>query len=108
MDADTDLKVYVDGQAVTIDTMTFRERREVRRLATEVISEDPESEEYNVDDAVMAMIAVAKQRTDPGFDPLAMLDDTLEQYMKAPPTSNGTAKPRRSAAPTAGKAKATT
>jgi hypothetical protein len=96
-----DLTVYVDGEAVTIDTMTFRERREVRRVATEVISEDPESEEYNIDDAVMALIAVAKQRKDPGFDPLQMLDEKLDEYLKAPPTSNGgTKSPSRSAAPT--------
>jgi hypothetical protein len=104
-----DLTVYVDGQAVTIDTMTFRERREVRRIATEVLSEDPQSEEYNIDDAVMALIAVARRRNDPEFDPERMLDETLEKYLTAPPTSNGaaTAKPARSAASTAKPKKAT-
>ena len=94
MDTEADLKVYVDGQSVTIDTMTFRERRDVRRIANEVISEDPAGDDYNVDDAVMAMIAVAKQRKDPTFDPLAMLDETLEQYLTPPPTSNGGTKGR--------------
>lgn len=104
-----DLTVYVDGDAVTIDTMTFRERREVRRIATDIISEDPTSDEYNIDDAVMALIAVAKQRKNPGFDPLLMLDERLDGYLKAPPTSNGgTKSPGRSAAPaTKPKTKAT-
>lgn len=89
---DEEVTVYVDGDAISIDKMTFRERREVRRLAVE-LSEDPDSEEYTVDDAVMAMVAVAKRRKDAGFDPEALLDEAPETYLKAPPTSNG-AKPR--------------
>lgn len=83
-----DLTVYVDGDAITIDKMTFRERREVRRLALE-LSEDPEAEDYSVDDAVMAIVAVAKRRKQPDFDPEALLDEAPEAYLKAPPTTNG-------------------
>lgn len=103
MSAENEVTVYVDGVAVTIDAMTFRERRDVRRIALE-LSEEPETEEYTVDDAVMAMIAVAKRRKAPDFDPEAMLDETLAEYLTAPPTS-AAVKPARSAARATAKTK---
>ena len=96
-EANEEVTVYVDGEAVTIDKMTFRERREVRRLAVE-LSEDPEAEEYTVDDAVMAMVAVARRRKNPEFDPESLLDEAPETYLTAPPTS---AKPGRATKKTA-------
>ena len=99
MSTENEVTVYVDGEAVTIDRMTFRERRDVRRLAVE-LSEEPETDEYSVDDAVMAMIAVAKRRKAPDFDAMAMLDETLGEYLTAPPTSPPSKTPARSAART--------
>lgn len=103
MPAENAITVYVDGDTVTIDKMTFRERREVRRLAVE-LSETPESEDYTVDDVVMGMIAVAKRRKEPEFDPEKLLDEAPDPYLVAPPTSEGP-KPRRTARAPAAKPK---
>lgn len=81
-----DLTIYVDGAPVSIDDMTFRERREVRALARE-LNEDPDSDDINVDDAVMAMIVVAKRRKTPGYDVEQVLDERLTDYLRVPPTS---------------------
>lgn len=97
MSVSTETTVHVDGDAVTIDQMTFRERREVRRLAVE-LSEDPTGEDYTVDDAVMAMVAVVKRRRDPAFDAETLLDEAPDTYLTAPPTSPKAPRPRRVAA----------
>lgn len=88
MSTENEVTVYVDGDALTIDKMSFRERREVRHIALE-LSEEPGDEEYTIDDAVMAMIAVAKRRKTPDFDPESLLDESPDTYLTAPPTTNG-------------------
>lgn len=66
--ADELLTIAVDGEKFTMDDLSFRERREVRRLTRE-IAEDPdiELEDALVDDLLVAFVTVCKQRTNPDF-----------------------------------------
>ncbi|MDP2712311.1 MAG: hypothetical protein Q8O56_13925 [Solirubrobacteraceae bacterium] len=92
-----DITVYVDGESITVDKLTFRERRELRKIALE-LAEDPDADDYTVDDAVMAMVAVAKRRKDPDFDAQVLLDRAPDDYLIAPPTSEASTKPKGAAA----------
>lgn len=80
MAAETEEKVdpfaiLIDGEKYTMDDLTFRERREVRRLTREV-AEDPELdlEDAILDELLVAFATVVKQRANPEYT----LDEAMD------------------------------
>lgn len=62
------LTLAIDGQTYTMDDLTFRERKEVRRLARELDgSPDAELEDIMVDDLIVAMVTAIKRRGNPEY-----------------------------------------
>jgi hypothetical protein len=75
MPEDDPAGITIDGEKYTMDDLTFRERREVRKL-TRVVAEDPDLdlEDAVLDELLVAFATVVKQRTDPAYT----LDDALD------------------------------
>lgn len=62
------LMLAVDGDTYTMDDLTFRERKEVRRLARALDGNaDIELDDVMVDDLLVAMVTVIKRRTSPEY-----------------------------------------
>lgn len=62
------LTLAVDGDSYTMDDLTFRERKEVRRLARELDgSADAELDDIMVDDLIVAMVTVIKRRANTDY-----------------------------------------
>lgn len=82
--------IAVDGETYSMDDLSFKERKEVRKLARE-IADDPEAEleDMVVDDLLVAMVTVCKQKTDPAFTIDAAMElkpgDIVPQPKKAKP-----------------------
>lgn len=58
--------LYIDGERVTMADLTFREQRRMRDYVKE-LAPDGDPDNAAEADIVPALIAVVKQRTDPGF-----------------------------------------
>ena len=75
MPDDEILAIAVDGERLTMDDLTFRERREVRRLARELDGNpDVHFDDLVLDDLIAAFVTVCKQRANPAFT----IDDALD------------------------------
>lgn len=62
------LTLALDGDSHTMDDLTFRERKEVRRLARELDgTPDAELDDIMVDDLLVAMVTVIKRRASPEY-----------------------------------------
>lgn len=62
------LTLAIDGDAHTMDDLTFRERKEVRRLARELDGNPAaELDDIMVDDLLVAMVTVIKRRASPEY-----------------------------------------
>lgn len=69
------LTITVDGERFTMDNLTFRERREVRRIARELDGNmDLDFDDVMIDDLLASFITVCKRRTVPTFT----IDDALD------------------------------
>jgi hypothetical protein len=90
-DEQQDMQLVVDGTTVDTEDFTFREKREVRKVLRELM-DDPEADvsEALMDDLWMAMILVAKRRTEPEFSVDDAMDLKLKDFLKPvepdPPT----------------------
>lgn len=99
---DQGLVVMVDGERHAMGDLTFRERRELRRLARELEGDpDKEMEDVMFDYLVAAFATVVKQRTHPEFG----IDDALDFKPSdlVPGPDDGVKKPRPTRAKAAGK-----
>lgn len=74
--ADTDTGLWVDGEHVTLDDLTFGEQHRMRKYAKELAGTD-DIEDAGEIDLIPAMVCVVKQRTDKDF--------TLEQALEVKP-----------------------
>lgn len=88
--SDDDSALWIDGQAYTMDDLTFREQRQFRDFVRE-LAPGGDPDEAGEADIVPAMIVVVKRRTDEAF--------TLEQALdfkpgdvERPPTKTTRAK----------------
>lgn len=63
--SDTDAGIWMDGETVTVDDLTFKERRQMRAYALDLAGGD--DGEILEDDMLVGMICVVKQRTQPDF-----------------------------------------
>lgn len=77
--------LYIDGQLVTMESLSFREQRQVRELVRE-IAPNGDLDEAQEMDIVPAIVCVVHRRTNPDYSLDEALDVTEEQL--APP-SNG-------------------
>lgn len=68
--------LYIDGEQVTMNDLTFREQRTMRDHIR-ALAPDGDPDNASEADIVPALIAVVKQRTDPKF--------TLEQALDFKP-----------------------
>lgn len=75
MAPDTNAGIWIDGETVAVDDLSFKERRQMRAYALELAGGD--DEEMLEDDLLVGMICVVKQRTNPDF--------TLEQATEVKP-----------------------
>lgn len=91
------LTLAVDGDSYTMDDLTFRERKEVRRLARELDGgADAELDDIMVDDLIVAMVTVIKRRANPDYTTAEAMDirpaDIVPGDDKARPTRRRVAK----------------
>lgn len=62
------LTLAIDGESHTMDDLTFRERKEVRRLSRELDGNaEAELDDIMVDDLIVAMVTVIKRRSNPEY-----------------------------------------
>lgn len=62
------LTLAIEGEAYTMDDLTFRERKEVRRLARELDGNpSADLDDIMVDDLIVAMVTVIKRRAHPEY-----------------------------------------
>jgi hypothetical protein len=85
------LKFHVDGKPFEYDDLTYREKREARRIVRE-LADDPTLRWFQADpeDQGPAMIFVVRQRTDPAFTLDMALDSKDEDYWKPVPEKRPT------------------
>jgi hypothetical protein len=102
-EAEQVLTIAVDGERYTMDDLTFRERREVRRLARDLDGNpDVDFDDVMIDDLIAAFVTVCKQRGTPAFtveDALDMKPGELLAAAEDPPTKGAAkagAKPKTS------------
>ncbi len=72
--------ITVHGVTVTAEQLTFRERREVRRIAEEVAISD----EADEDDMLVAIVTVVARRSVPDFTVEQAMDMTPDDLVPAP------------------------
>lgn len=89
------LTIAIDGEKFTMADLTFRERKEVRRLARELDGDpDLDMEDVLFDSLVASFACVVKQRTDDGFTIDDAMDLTIKDLAAADAEADGDAKPR--------------
>lgn len=77
-DGPEELRIHVEGETYELNDLSFKERKEVRRLAR-VAADDPDAEleDLEMDYLIVAFITVCKNRTDPAFD----IEDAMEMKL---------------------------
>lgn len=83
-------KIYIDGDPYTVDDLTFRERRLMRKTVIELNEDDPSFDiglADPVNDTIPAFVWVIKRRADPDYPMDKVLD--LKPVDLDPPAKNG-------------------
>jgi hypothetical protein len=80
--------LYVNGSPLDEDDLTFREKREMRRVILEDLMGDAKADisEAYTDDFLLAMLYIVLKRDQPEMTVEDALDLKLSDFLKAPPT----------------------
>lgn len=92
--AEDEFRIAVDGETYSLDALTFKERREARRIARE-IADDPDATP-DEEDYLIGIITVCKRRTTPGFTVDAAMELTPNDIEVPPdPPKRATARAKK-------------
>lgn len=92
--ADEKLGLFINDREIVEDDLTFREKREMRRVIREELMDDPNAEisDAYTDDFYLALIYIVLKRDKPDMAVEEALDLKLSDFLKPVPPTKAAAK----------------